>query len=183
MAADDACAASRPSVCHAVATGTMVLTAVCFGSCGEQVLDILCPPWYGHAMEQVRIAFARGTYDLERSLIPRGGPPILVLGLAQHPKVRCWCTSVRWWGSPMRWTSAHRYKNDAEAQIERACIRLAQADITDPLIFEAWAKELAAEGDAELWAACEDAGRQVLATIWKIMQQDAQVRDTTPPEH
>lgn len=50
-------------------------------------------------MEGLRIAVARGTYDLERSLVPRLGPPILVVGLAQHPKLRCWCTSVRWWGS------------------------------------------------------------------------------------
>ena len=129
-------------------------------------------------MENVRIAFARGTYDLERSLTPRSGPPILVVGLAQHPKVRCWCTSVRWWGTPMRWTSAHRYKQQAEAQIERACLRAVQQDISIPAVFDAFTGELAAEGDVELWAACEESGRQVLATIWKIAQHEGQSRST-----
>lgn len=131
-------------------------------------------------MEDFRIAVARGTYDLERSLVPRSGPPILVVGLAQHPRLRCWCTSVRWWGSPMRWTSAHRYKAQAEAQMERACLRAAQTDIADPAVFAAFTNDLAAEGDAALWTACEEAGRNVLATIWKIVQHDAQKQ--LPPE-
>jgi hypothetical protein len=82
----------------------------------------------------------------------------------------------------MRWTSAHRYKHQAEAQIERVCRRAVRDDIAEPAVLEALMLELAAEGDAELWAACEAAGRNVLATIWKIALYEADVRTSSPPE-
>ncbi len=118
----------------------------------------------------VKVIVAYGTSDIDQAVAqPRhehsAHDRALVVGIARHPKVSCWCTGVGWRGAPFTWVSAHRLKRAAEQQIGIVYTAACRCDLTDDPLFHALLHELALHGDQELWMRCDEAGRQILEQI------------------
>ena len=79
------------------------------------------------------------------------GRRMLVVGIVRVPIAHCWYLGLGQRGEPLRWLSVHRWKRDAERQVDL----VVQVDEAGDLDDETWEQlmcDLAARSDAELGA-------------------------------
>jgi hypothetical protein len=124
----------------------------------------------------MRILLAYGTQGITDAVAAAGRHtlPALVVGITREPKAKCWRVGLARTGSDLRWVSAHRHKKEAELQAALVYATAQDNDLADDVIFAALVGELEARRDAELWAACEAAGRRVLEQVRRHAEVDAQ---------